>query len=72
MLFISTALSKRLQRPGAFEWGSLLPQDVEIPVMCANLEKRSPGTVPAIDHFFDLVQAPVQPKANRSLVRFAA
>jgi hypothetical protein len=40
--------------------------------MGANLEKRILRAIPPIHHFLHLVQALIQPKANRPFVRLVA
>ena len=65
-------LPKSLQPPQAFTGRALLPQDIQIPVIRADLEKRILRAIPPVEHFLHLVRVLTQPKANRPLICFVA
>lgn len=65
-------LTKGVQPPVAVTRRSLVPQDVQVPVIGLDFEKFILRPVPAIDNFFDFVLPLIQPEANRPLIRFAA
>jgi hypothetical protein len=52
-------------------WRRCLPaQDIEITVIGADFEKEILRAVPLVEEFLDQIFVSVQPKANRSFVRY--
>ena len=49
-----------------------VPQDVDIAIMCTNLEKHVLPPVPLVEHLLDHVLMVVQPEPNRPLIGDAA
>jgi hypothetical protein len=55
--------------PRPLGWGSFVPKNIEIAVVCANPIKGVVGAVPLVQHLLNQVFVPVQSKPDRSFVR---
>jgi len=49
-----------------------MSQDVDVAIICANLEPGVVRSVPLVEQFLDHVLTLIHPKADRPLIRFAS
>src|SRR5712692_6666160 len=67
-----SVLAKRNQIPHSLRRRSLLPKNIEVPVIGANHIKDALWVVPLVQHRFDVILSSFEPEPNRLFVSFSA